>query len=111
MTLVEKMMMIEMKQKSESVYESSFVCQSAAAGGAGLTWVPQPRKKNTFHRHFESWSVHDDPDGWNNDDDKAKVGWKRWVLTQIHVLKGAASVEDRERLRQKSKQHIEAMQN
>lgn len=109
MTLVEKMMMIEMKQKSESVYESSFVCQSAAAGGAGLTWVPQPRQ-NTFHHHFGSWSVHDD--GWNNDDDKAKVGgWKRWVLTQIHVLKGAASVEDRERLRQKSKQHIEAMQN
>ena len=54
MTLVEKMMMIEMKQKSESVHESSFVCQSAAGGGTGLTWVPQPRKKNTFHRHFES---------------------------------------------------------
>ena len=55
MTLVEKMMMIEMKQKSESVYESSFVCQSAAAGGAGLTWVPQPRKKT----HFIITSDHD----------------------------------------------------
>ena len=55
MTLVEKMMMIEMKQKSESVYESSFVCQSAAAGGAGLTWVPQPREKT----HFIITSDHD----------------------------------------------------
>ena len=49
------MMMIEMKQNSESVYESSFVCQSAAAGGAGLTWVPQPRKKT----HFIVTSNHD----------------------------------------------------